>query len=577
MAAVYEAPPVQKHGAGRNRGFSHARKTATQIDPSQFAARNGAIAMNGGGISSATPKPYEAHHHSTSSTDTIKAVQQDHSHTLPIPPSFSTPTMERSKSWDRRKSVGLPARLSLDHTGYGLPLTNERQRDITDPPAVPLKKSMAREVLGSIVIQLPFTLASLIFGFGFSLRVSPTNDAFAELAGSILGRAKKPQDTSVYQSTHLELVCGITALTLLLVGTKGSLMHSRVRKEDTMLEEAAKENTKSYSMTWIATKAFARILSVALPLYATSVLGVRAPLIILASVLSNTSAPDRASEASTWKGIVQLLKQSRSMLATSMLSAIFDLTGLTSSLSRISILAGYLALGSSTTVLPLPFPSSNPRSSILALNAPISLHSRSISSSNSWEESSKVQGRAGLPLKRSSVLETTTREAQLTLVCGAFLGVATLIIFYFSGSSAGGLTSTGFVGLTLSALAAAFSFTTSDLSSVDGTSGLGFLASSILGGFVIAFTYGEWAYFAFHSVLSIFFLTAVKVDTHLNTPHSHSDHSHHHHHGHAKAHLKEHGNVSRFTEAILVRLHDWPLLYSIIAEKDSRRIFYFMW
>ncbi|KAI9672877.1 MAG: putative zinc transporter msc2 [Trizodia sp. TS-e1964] len=32
---------------------------------------------------------------------------------------------------------------------------------------------------------------------------------------------------------------------------------------------------------------------------------------------------------------------------------------------------------------------------------------------------------------------------------------------------------------------------------------------------------------------------------------------------------------SRFTEYLLIRLHNWPLLHGVLADKDSRRIFYF--
>ena len=40
------------------------------------------------------------------------------------------------------------------------------------------------------------------------------------------------------------------------------------------------------------------------------------------------------------------------------------------------------------------------------------------------------------------------------------------------------------------------------------------------------------------------------------------------------AHLREH--TSPLTRYLLTRVQPWPLLHSILAEKDSRRIFYFM-
>lgn len=66
--------------------------------------------------------------------------------------------------------------------------------------------------------------------------------------------------------------------------------------------------------------------------------------------------------------------------------------------------------------------------------------------------------------------------------------------------------------------------------------------------------------------------------THLN--HEDGDHSHdgHAHHDHA-SHGHPHGTTekrSRFTRTLLPYTERWTLLYSILKEKDSRRIFYFM-
>jgi zinc transporter 5/7 len=54
-------------------------------------------------------------------------------------------------------------------------------------------------------------------------------------------------------------------------------------------------------------------------------------------------------------------------------------------------------------------------------------------------------------------------------------------------------------------------------------------------------------------------------------PHSHShSHSHHHHHD-------SHSTPrSRFTEFLCSYTSGWPLLHTVLLERDSRRIFYFM-
>ena len=80
-----------------------------------------------------------------------------------------------------------------------------------------------------------------------------------------------------------------------------------------------------------------------------------------------------------------------------------------------------------------------------------------------------------------------------------------------------------------------------------------------------------------------------RIDTDL-PPHNHSHHGHHGHHDHHDHddhdghdhHVQSPINVvtvqprSRFTSFILPFVLRWPLLHSIMADKDSRRIFYFM-
>ena len=68
------------------------------------------------------------------------------------------------------------------------------------------------------------------------------------------------------------------------------------------------------------------------------------------------------------------------------------------------------------------------------------------------------------------------------------------------------------------------------------------------------------------------FFAARMDDKHLRVDaHSHSHTHHHHNHSH------EPTEVSVVTKWLLRRSETYPLLYSILKEKDSRSIFYFMW
>jgi zinc transporter 5/7 len=72
-----------------------------------------------------------------------------------------------------------------------------------------------------------------------------------------------------------------------------------------------------------------------------------------------------------------------------------------------------------------------------------------------------------------------------------------------------------------------------------------------------------------------------RIDTNLpphNHNHNHHDHHHdqHHDHGHSHANVVTVQPRSRITNFILPFVLRWPLLHTIMADKDSRRIFYFM-
>ncbi|KAJ5174203.1 uncharacterized protein N7482_000080 [Penicillium canariense] len=74
-------------------------------------------------------------------------------------------------------------------------------------------------------------------------------------------------------------------------------------------------------------------------------------------------------------------------------------------------------------------------------------------------------------------------------------------------------------------------------------------------------------------LVAVSFFAARMDDSHLRLDahsHTHAHHSHHHGHSHGTAEL------SRVTKWLLHRSEKYPLLHSILKEKDSRSIFYFM-
>lgn len=153
-AASYAMPTTVMHGGGHVH--SHSRKSMSQRVPLQPTSMNGGLPINGGHPAASELK---SHSHSHSSplefASASQATNIDHSHLdahLPAPnlPSLK-PGSIRSKSMDRRRSVGLPTHLRLQGSGYGykpastqrfIPLNEEAAR--SDPSEnAPSKETLA--------------------------------------------------------------------------------------------------------------------------------------------------------------------------------------------------------------------------------------------------------------------------------------------------------------------------------------------------------------------------------------------------------------------------------------------------
>ena len=133
MATTYTFPAMNGH-AGHEHGHSHGKKSATERLPLRPTSTNGGFHVNTGPISPDFHKP-QVQHQPQKSADFFAHInqksfdsnqQRPNSLHLPTPTSFSTPTIARSKSMERRKSVGLPTHLRLERNGYGFPPPNQQ-------------------------------------------------------------------------------------------------------------------------------------------------------------------------------------------------------------------------------------------------------------------------------------------------------------------------------------------------------------------------------------------------------------------------------------------------------------------
>ncbi len=134
MASTYTLPAMNGH-AGHGHSHSHGKNSAPERLPLHPTSTNGGLHVNNGPISSDLLKP-QVQQRSHNSTDVFSHLNQQAFNSnqqrptslhLPTPTAFSTPTVARSKSMERRKSVGLPTHLRLERNGYGFPPSSSQQ------------------------------------------------------------------------------------------------------------------------------------------------------------------------------------------------------------------------------------------------------------------------------------------------------------------------------------------------------------------------------------------------------------------------------------------------------------------
>ena len=593
MATTYALPAMNGHG-GHGHSHSHGRKPTAERLPLRPTSTNGGLHVNGGPISSGLLKP-QAQHQPHKPIDVFyQSNQQSYSSNqqrpnslhLPTPPSFSTPTIARSKSMERRKSVGLPTHLRLERNGYGFPPTSGQQFPKIDEQVrtryissiihefclvlADINSSewmTVSEVLNSILVPLPYVLASLAFTSLVTSRGSSD--------GLPLSSFTAPEVPVLLEISTL------TSLTLVLVGLRGKIgIMSATGLDKRKKSLTGMEEVQKTQWTHMARRIAARFLTVGLPFYATSKLGgARVTLVMLIALASNImTIEEGTTDLTRAKGWSRLLTQRRWTLVSILLQFASDLTGFTNSSAVVEIVLGYITLGMTVFVLPPCFLSSRPKVSVVTSTAPASESKTSAVLATPWEEPPQLEDKPS-KVPRLSPMISSPEDVNLTFYSGLVLGVLSIIVFIFSGPSAGTMSEYWLAWSLLSTFATALALTTADPRSLQGNKKFGLVLGSLLSSFALTMLCSEaWKSLACQSLFVGLSFAATKFDTHKAfSISSHSDHHHHHHHQPMKVNIPEHAQMSRLSEFVIQHVPHWPLLHSILAEKDSRRIFYFMW
>lgn len=349
-------------------------------------------------------------------------------------------------------------------------------------------------------------------------------------------------------------VCSLISATMLLMG----LWHILRRGQGA--QTSSRRSSAGLSLNAIVVRtAFVRIISLGLPIYAAMKLGVGiVALTLLLAFASGLATVESGSKLHGTEG----LPRKKMTLSSLLIFVIFSILGLDATPDRAPF-KGYLALFLSVFVVRLPFPTlqgvSQPASES-SLDAPSDVIDNAISS-----------GQKG-PIAPISPLVSSSEDTMLTLITGGLLAFFTASISIFRGTFSSDLLEV------VSMLATASSFAvslTSSPTNLRTPKKIGHAAGSLFAVLVGALPYSDrrpmtviaWLF------LSAFSYIAARFDDNSqSSAGSHAHHHHHHHHSHGHSEV----GPSKISELLLRHAEAYPLLHSILKERDSRRIFYFM-
>ena len=371
-------------------------------------------------------------------------------------------------------------------------------------------------------------------------------------------------------------------MTLVFMGLRGMIGHAHtdMALEEKRLGAETFLPINTGHLDHIPRRIAGRLLTVGLPFYAVLELGAaRVALVLLIGLASNIIAiEDEATDLTRVKTWKLLFARRRWTVGSILLQLVCDLSGLTSGFTTKSICLGYLALATSILVLPPPFPSSRPKASVVtSSSSQASGTSKPVVSSKSYGVPPQFEH---LPAKnpKLSPLVCSLEDSQLTLLSGTVLGIFSIIAIVFFSPAHGHFSPAQLGFNSLTSLTAALSLVTTKPKSLRNGKSLGLVLGSLVSSLaLVSIGKSSWSLLIFESGLIAVSFVCANLDTRaaLFTP-LHS--AHHHHHVHtADPHAIEHAQMSRFSEFVLRNAPQSQLLHSILVEKDSRRILYFMW
>jgi zinc transporter 5/7 len=260
-------------------------------------------------------------------------------------------------------------------------------------------------------------------------------------------------------------------------------------------------------------------------------------------------------------------------IAVLLFQASLDAFGLAQASSPFQTLLGYIALGTSICVLPPPYPTTRPRASVVTSPLPKKLQRGQFLTS---PVDFMVDGASSATITNArSPLISTYWDTDLTLASGVLIGFLAVVLLLSSPVESRRVDKATVIGGALMVLASALTLLYAAPRFLRSPSrggvlfGLGFTIFSSQ----IAFQYNTAKFLAQGLVVVLSWL-ATRSDA--GSSRARSSSMAYPGSTHMRSSSHPHEPYSKFTGVLLQIFQDWPLLHSILVEKDSRRIFYFM-
>lgn len=426
-----------------------------------------------------------------------------------------------------------------------------------------------REVVNSILIPLPYALTALLLTK--HVPVVELDPTIAKLTKALRGHEDDPVILP-----HLEFftVCALTSVILLLVGLAGKARgtkHSLDRRKDSLGYDGGEQKPSDYTFVDTVRQISIRILSVGLPFYAAGFLGGERVAISLLIAAAGDFGRIRARTTGLtglrdWS---QLLVQRKWTLAALVLQIFSDIFGFTGTSGGRSQMLGYLALLTSMFAMPLPFPVIEPKGSMVA-SSMASASDRKPSVAASWEAPTAPMD----SLRGAGECSFISSKKDVTLTFTASTLAAVFSVFALKIPNQTTALSFAFLfwGLVAS-LVAAFGLVCALPKTIE-TERKFSLALGLLFAVGLQQVLSLESLYAFLSQIALIGCAWIALSTDIRLITTVKKHR-----GGGDSLLRHHSQEShsKITGFLLSVFHDWTLIHSILLEKDSRRIFYFMW